>query len=543
MDYSILEKLNSNIVSASNLNKDYNSIYKIHKYWARKPWYVINKYIKKYSNIGDTVLDPFCGSGATGLEALFEGRKFIGNDLNPSSIHIANATCNINVSVNDLLKEFDLLKNNIKKQIIDIYMSSTICPVCGSKLIYKHYYKGPKFNERTMGYAYCPKCSFKDKYHEMSIEDIENEKKYNNIKIDHWIPKNSFPQKFYKDRFSYKGISLVTDMFSHRNTFALSLILNEIEKIKNQDVKDMFMLAFTNTLLHVSKLKGENVRPLSVNNYWIPDDYIEENVWDRFENRFNLIIKGKREQKKRLENSLVIYSKESYDIKTKSALEPMGTECVDYVFTDPPYGEAIQYSELSFLWNSWLNKEYKNEDEIIVNPVQGKKDIDFLDMLCKSIDNIYNALKPNAYFTLCFQNKDYSIWERLVIYCKNLGLSLEDISVYDTFGSPFNKNWASFSPKADLYVTFCKSNSNKNNYFSLELNYYSVLSTVLEYSKNKKFDDDYIKLYDLTVSYLIWNMYYNNSYSHISNFDTKKFVLDMNKLSCESYNKIPLQFV
>ena len=41
------------------------------------------------SEIGDTVLDPFAGSGTTGVVALRHGRKFIGVELNPEYIKLA----------------------------------------------------------------------------------------------------------------------------------------------------------------------------------------------------------------------------------------------------------------------------------------------------------------------------------------------------------------------------------------------------------------------------------------------------------------------
>ena len=61
----------------------------------------------------------------------------------------------------------------------------------------------------------------------------------------------------------------------------------------------LLLLAFTNTVLHVSKLKGENVRPLGVNNYWIPDDHIEENVWFRYVERVKLVCDAKEIQQQR----------------------------------------------------------------------------------------------------------------------------------------------------------------------------------------------------------------------------------------------------
>jgi DNA modification methylase len=41
------------------------------------------------SEIGDTVLDPFAGSGTTGVVALRHGRKFIGVELNPEYVKLA----------------------------------------------------------------------------------------------------------------------------------------------------------------------------------------------------------------------------------------------------------------------------------------------------------------------------------------------------------------------------------------------------------------------------------------------------------------------
>ena len=39
--------------------------------------------LDRHSRGGDTILDPFCGSGTTGLVALRLGRKFVGIELNP----------------------------------------------------------------------------------------------------------------------------------------------------------------------------------------------------------------------------------------------------------------------------------------------------------------------------------------------------------------------------------------------------------------------------------------------------------------------------
>ena len=57
--------------------------YLIHKYWARKPANVVGALISRYTEEGDLVLDPFCGSGVSLIEAARLGRPAIGIDLSP----------------------------------------------------------------------------------------------------------------------------------------------------------------------------------------------------------------------------------------------------------------------------------------------------------------------------------------------------------------------------------------------------------------------------------------------------------------------------
>ena len=54
-----------------------------------KPVALMQYLIKIYTPEGGTVLDPFCGSGSTGIAAMLEGRKFLGIDLDKDYVNIA----------------------------------------------------------------------------------------------------------------------------------------------------------------------------------------------------------------------------------------------------------------------------------------------------------------------------------------------------------------------------------------------------------------------------------------------------------------------
>lgn len=54
-----------------------------------KPLYVMIKAVLSASAFGDTILDPFCGTGSTGVAAVRKGRKFIGIEIEPKYFDIA----------------------------------------------------------------------------------------------------------------------------------------------------------------------------------------------------------------------------------------------------------------------------------------------------------------------------------------------------------------------------------------------------------------------------------------------------------------------
>ena len=56
---------------------------------TQKPTELIERLLKEYTSPGDTVLDPFMGSGSTGVACVNTGRKFIGMELDPGYFEIA----------------------------------------------------------------------------------------------------------------------------------------------------------------------------------------------------------------------------------------------------------------------------------------------------------------------------------------------------------------------------------------------------------------------------------------------------------------------
>jgi site-specific DNA-methyltransferase (adenine-specific) len=56
---------------------------------TQKPLALMELLVRLFSNPGDLILDPFAGSGTTGVAALRLGRRFIGWEMNPQYVEVA----------------------------------------------------------------------------------------------------------------------------------------------------------------------------------------------------------------------------------------------------------------------------------------------------------------------------------------------------------------------------------------------------------------------------------------------------------------------
>jgi 16S rRNA G966 N2-methylase RsmD len=91
----------------------------------------------------------------------------------------------------------------------------------------------------------------------------------------------------------------------------------------------------------------------------------------------------------------------------------LDSESVDYIFTDPPFGENIQYSEVNFIAEAWLGRTTDAADEVIVSSHQGKSVADYEDLLTAAFGECWRILKPGRDMTVVFHSSDPETWRGL----------------------------------------------------------------------------------------------------------------------------------
>ncbi len=457
-------------INYATVAKPHTPMYLIHKYWARKPHNVVSEYIQHYTKERDIVLDPFCGSGPTPIEAIKLGRKGIGIDLNPISTFVTRMT-SMPVDINLIKKTFEEIKVNCKSEINELY--KTKCKKCGkdASIICTHWDNSTPIKI----YYYCYSCNKKlDK--KPDDEDLKLVKKVEKMEVLYWYPTQrlAYNGEDFKEGTHDPNIDSVDKLFTKRNLLSLTIIFNVISKIKEEKIKQIFSFAFTSMSHLASKMTPVRpTRPMSsfwaMHRYWIPPIFMESSVWHLFDSAVygaQGIIEGKTDS-----NSQIKYYKEAkkFDdlndganifLKTHNALELtqiIPPNSVDYVFTDPPYGGAVQYFELSTLWASWLKMDLNYREEITVNKQQNKDFEYYHKMMRKSFKEIYQVLKPGRFMTVTFHSTDIKVWNSIIKAVVMVGFELEKI-IYQPPARPSAKGLLQpyGSAVGDYYIRFRK---------------------------------------------------------------------------------------
>lgn len=93
----------------------------IHPYPAKFIPQIPNRFIRRFSNEGETVYEPFLGSGTTAVEANILGRNSIGNDVNELAVLISKVKTT--PIANRKLASLDGLLNKIYNRIDQLHSS------------------------------------------------------------------------------------------------------------------------------------------------------------------------------------------------------------------------------------------------------------------------------------------------------------------------------------------------------------------------------------------------------------------------------------
>lgn len=451
--------------------KPHPSRYLMHKFWARKPCNVVREYIEHYSKEGDIVFDPFAGSGVTAIESLILKRKAIACDLDPVATFITRCTA-MPIDLDSLQNAFSTIEQKVKKWVSELYL--TQCPRCKQLATIE-----AVIWQRSKPVEIRYRCSCETRargsiWKDVEADDLKRLAAIEDLPIPYWYPQNEL---IWNSRINVSRGMKVSELFTKRNLYALSTIYNAIESIEDSRLRDLMKFCFTSSLGQASKLvfvyrkpgRERQVGGWATRGYWIPPEYFEINAWNCFAERFSKLVRGKTETNKLLGDKLREVSKFSELDKdspllilnqSSTDLSNIPENSVDYVFTDPPYGDAVPYLELDLMWASWLKMSMKFEDEIIISdsPIRNKDFDEYFRMLMLAFRQIYRVLKPDHWLTVTFHSTDMKIYNSIIRAVVFAGFQLDKVLYQNPARASAKALLAPYgSAVGDYYLRFRKT--------------------------------------------------------------------------------------
>jgi DNA modification methylase len=153
--------------------------------------------------------------------------------------------------------------------------------------------------------------------------------------------------------------------------------------------------------------------------------------------------------------------------QSTSAVKVLPDNAIDYIFTDPPFGGNLNYSELSFLWEAWLRVITNQHPEAIMNPVQGKGLPEYQALMTRCFSEYYRVLKPGRWMTVEFHNSQNAVWNSIQEALQRSGFIIADVRTLDKQQSSFKQVTTTSAVKQDLVISAYKPKDSFRREFSL----------------------------------------------------------------------------
>ncbi|WP_396590206.1 DNA methyltransferase [Allomuricauda sp. R78024] len=462
----------------------YEGIYSLHKYWSKKPPNIIKNLIEKNSKEGDLIIDPFLGSGISVIESVVCNRRAIGVDINPASVFITRQLLSL-INIELLNVEYKRIEDFAKPIINELYeIKRNNTSHIASHFIWK---------DKVLDEVWFKNGKPKYEKTKAQKDDIIKAKSFTYEGIKQRFPKNKM---FENSRINVKKNDKVHQLFTPRNLYALSILFNEIEQVKDDKVRDILKFCFTSSMGQASKMVFVINKKIDKNNgektklknksvgswvigYWQPKEHFEINVWNCFERKYEKILKAKSNQLQDFpfteeSNSFsnLLNKKSGFHLSNQPAqkfLINIQDNSVDYIITDPPHGDRIPYLELSQLWNSWLGNKVNFEDELIVSgsKERQKDQASYNNLLNDTFREIYRILKPGKKFTLMFNSLDDETWINIINSLNEIGFKLKNIETLSYSANSVVQDNREIGLKTDFVLTYEKATTPLNNIYLL----------------------------------------------------------------------------
>jgi len=387
--------------------------------------------------------------------------------------HTNNATANINYVIwsevftcPECLSEIEYWKEARDSE--GNIQNSFSCPNCSTSVskstlnrLYVSKYdinlnssvKQPKYVPALINY------SFSGKRYEKRPDqnDLITLEKINNLEINSWFPKDEIIEGVKTNDPIRFGFTHTHHLYFKRSLFILSRFWELTLNLPILRFAATSVLVKTASLLHNVGVKNGKINLAGAlpNAMYIPSTIAERNISE--------LLIGKLSDIEKICSIKTPFN--CSQIESATDIRNINSDSIDYIFTDPPFGANLMYSELNFVHESWLKVKTNAKDEAIENRKQNKNLFDYQRLMISSFTEFFRVLKPNKWMTVEFSNTSASVWNSIQISLQRAGFVISNVRGLDKQQGSFNAQTTLTAVKQDLVISCYKPSSEFDHKF------------------------------------------------------------------------------
>lgn len=297
-------------------------------------------------------------------------------------------------------------------------------------------------------------------------EDLALLERIASIRLPLGFPRQDFPdcQMTRVGRMKTTGVQSVDDLFLARSAHVLWAIWEKAEAIACAATRRMLLFAIEQTISTGSVLNRYRPNSSFGNGplrgvYYVPSQIAEASLFTLMEGILRRIDRGFGADSVAKHPFAIISTGDCARLS-------LGDESVDYIFTDPPFGENIYYADLNLLTEAWHGVFTETQSEAIVDRVRGKTVLRYQERMRAAFEEYFRVLKPGRWMTVVFSNSKNSVWRAIQESMGSAGFVAADVRTLDKKHGSF-KQVTSSAVKQDLIISAYKPTEALTHRFEL----------------------------------------------------------------------------
>ncbi len=234
------------------------------------------------------------------------------------------------------------------------------------------------------------------------------------------------------------GLLTTSAFFSDRNLAVLAGLYEGISQVDDPDVREKLRFAFTAILTRASKrYQWHPKRPLNAanQNYYIAPVFYEWNVYELFERKVDASIRSDRFIREQMNRRGMMKAPPVSYVNASAEALDLPDRSVGYVFTDPPFGSNIFYSDMNLFQEAWLGAVTDDEREAVVDRsgdgTTRRSAKRYEQLIVDSLKECHRVLKDDGWLSLVFSNSNGEIWLLVQRAIHAAGFVLEHVTLLD----------------------------------------------------------------------------------------------------------------